>query len=429
MRRDFLKLCGLAGLGFAMPSVFPRHSWAEQTKKSDDGYGGPYYVVFNASGGWDTTYLMDPKGINEINRLFKEGDILTKGNHKFAPTEKHKTGGMSNEAFYAEFGDELLTFNGLDYSVNNHSPGARYMATGKLDSTEFPTFAALVAACQGPTCPISFLTFGNYSATGNLVAMSRISYLPSLKQIANADFVEGNERSPYHDRFALDRIEKALAAENGAMAVEARLPRLERAQSMLYAAQVNSKALQRVTPFIPKTNPKERLAQQAEIALASFKAGVCVSANLSIGQFDSHANNDPDQMKLIPELLEGVAYLVRRAEELKIRDKLVVVLQSEMGRTPTYNKGNGKDHWSIGSVMFFGPGIKGNRVLGATDEKQFHVPVDPKSLACDKQKGIRVRPEHIHGALREYAGIADHEFAKKFPLGVKDDERLQNFWG
>jgi len=55
-----------------------------------------------------------------------------------------------------------------------------------------------------------------------------------------------------------------------------------------------------VTQYIPKTSPKERLSQQAEIALASFKAGVCVSANLDIGQFDSHANNDPDQMKLLP---------------------------------------------------------------------------------------------------------------------------------
>ena len=40
-------------------------------------------------------------------------------------------------------GNELLTLNGLDYSVNNHSPGARYMATGKLDSMAYPTFAAL----------------------------------------------------------------------------------------------------------------------------------------------------------------------------------------------------------------------------------------------------------------------------------------------
>src|SRR5580658_10477646 len=187
---------------------------------------------------------------------------------------------------------------------------------------------------------------------------------------------------------------------------------------MLYAAQVNSKALQRVTQYIPATVPKERLSQQAEIALASFKAGVCVSANLTIGQFDSHANNDVDQMKLIPEFLAGIAYFIRRAEALKIREKLVVVVQSEMGRTPNYNNGNGKDHWSVGSVMFIGPRIKGNRVLGSTNEKQFQVPVNPQTLACDKENGVRVRPEHIHESLRQYAGIADHAFSKKFPLGV-----------
>jgi hypothetical protein len=426
MRRDFLKACGLVGLGLSVPFGLPA---PVRAKSKDEPYAGPFYIVFNASGGWDTTYLMDPKGIDGINRLYEEGDILTRGPHKFAPTAKHIKDGMSNEDFYAEFGDQLLVLNGLDYSVNNHSPGARYMATGKLDSMAYPTFAALVAACQGPACPLSFLTFGNYSATGNVVAMSRVPYLPSLQKLANADSVEGNERSPYHDRFVVDRIEQALRDQNESRAATPQLPRLERAQSMLYAAQSNSKALERVTPHIPASIPKERLSQQAEIALASFKAGVCVSANLSIGQFDSHANNDVDQMKLLPEFLAGIAYTIRRAEELKIRDQLVVIVQSEMGRTPTYNKGNGKDHWSIGSIMFLGRGIKGNRVIGATDEKQFQVPVDPRTLACDKEKGVRVRPEHIHTALREFAGIADHPFSKKFPLGVVEKETLQGLWG
>ena len=426
-RRDFLKLCGLAGLGFVCPSGLA--SLASAAVKEEPPYEGPFYLVFNASGGWDTTYLMDPKGVNDINRLYKEGDILTKGAHKFAPTAKHKTGGMSNEDFYTEFGSELLTFNGLDYSVNNHSPGARYMATGKLDSLAYPTFAALVAACKGPACPISYLTFGNYSATGNLVAMSRVPYLPSLQRIANADAIEGNVRSPYHDDFALARIEKALAEQRQSRTALPLLPRQERAESMLFAAQVNSKAMSRVTPHIPKESPKERLAQQAEIALASFKAGVCVSANLTISQFDSHQKNDEDQMKLLPELLAGIAYTLRRAEALKLRDKLVVVLQSEMGRTPTYNKGNGKDHWSIGSVMFLGPRIKGNRVLGATDDKQFGVNLNPTTLATDKEKGMKIRPEHIHEALREYAGIAAHPHAKKFPLGLTDKEKLQKLWG
>lgn len=426
MRRDFLKLCGLAGLGLAVPFRLPD---ARSAEKKDEPYGGPYYVVFNASGGWDTTYFMDPKGINGINRLYKEGDILTKGSHKYAPIKKHAKGGMCNEDFYEEFGNELLSFNGLDYSVNNHSPGARYMATGKLDSLAYPTFAALVAACRGPDCPLAFLTFGNYSATGNLVAMSRVPYLPSLKRIANADAVEGNERSPYHDKFASDRIEEALREQNKIANAVPRLPRSERGENMLYAAQVSSKALQRVTQYIPATSPKERLSQQAEIALASFKAGVCVSANLTIGQFDSHANNDADQMKLIPEFLAGIAYTIRRAGELKIREQLVVIIQSEMGRTPDYNTGNGKDHWSIGSVMFMGRGIKGNRVIGATDAKQFAVPLDTTTLKLDKEKGVRVRPEHVHESLREYAGIADHPFAKKFPLGVPEKEKLKGFWG
>ena len=437
MRRDFLKLCSLAGLAVAAP--LGRELLASPASKEPDPYEGPFYAVFNASGGWDTTLLMDPKGVNGINRLYQEGDILTHGALRFAPTAKAvadagKQERLSNEDFFRRYGAELMVCNGLDYSVNNHAPCSRYMATGHLDSLAYPTFAALVAACRGATCPLAFLTFGNYSATGNIVPMARVPYLPTLARIANADCVEGNARSPYHEDFALDRIEAALKEHTDSQLAPAAgglLPRVERASSVLYAAQVNSKALQRVTPWIAATQPKERLQQQAEIALASFKAGICVSANLTIGQFDSHANNDRDQINLIPELLAGVDYLLRRAEVMGIRDRLVVIMQSEMGRTPEYNKGNGKDHWSIGSAMFLGAGIRGNRVVGATDDGQFLRPLDPRTLALtdDKAAGIRIRPEHLHTALRELANVAEHPFSRQFPFVVKDAEKLRGFWG
>ena len=112
MRRDFIKLCGLAGLGLACPGGLTTLLAAA----SDDApYDGPFYIVFNAQGGWDTTSLMDPKGIGEINRLYKEGDILTHGAHKFAPTAKHISAGMSNEDFFKEYGGDLIVLNGLDY--------------------------------------------------------------------------------------------------------------------------------------------------------------------------------------------------------------------------------------------------------------------------------------------------------------------------
>ncbi|MEJ7593464.1 MAG: DUF1501 domain-containing protein [Planctomycetaceae bacterium] len=426
-RRTFLRRCSLAGLGFATPIGLQSILGAVEESSDSTGYPGPYYVVFNASGGWDTTYLMDPKGVEGINRLYQEGDILTVGNHRIAPIAKHIDKGMSNEDFFAKYGSELRVLNGLDLSVNNHTPCARYMATGKLDSLAYPTFPALVAACHGAEAPLAFLTFGNYSATGNLVPMSRVPYLQSLKLLARADSVEGSDH-PYQDTFVSDRIERTLEQQFEARVSDARLPRVERSQSMLYAAQANSKALERVVPFIPKEQSKERLAQQNDIALAAFKAGVCISANLSIGQFDSHNNNDIDQMKLIPEFLAGIDDLLRKAENLQIRDKLVVIIQSEMGRTPNYNNGHGKDHWSIGSIMFLGPGISGNRVIGATDEKQQLVRINPGSLAIDNDKGIRIRPEHIHLTLREFAGVQDHAFSMRFPLEVSANEKLQNFW-
>ncbi|SVC63324.1 uncharacterized protein METZ01_LOCUS316178, partial [marine metagenome] len=273
-RRELLKLCGSAGLGFAAPMASPPLCQGAESKRQLPAYDGPYYAIFNASGGWDTTYLMDPKGVDGINRLYKEGDILTHGKHKFAPSAKQVQKGMSNEDFFKKYGSELLVLNGLDYSVNNHAPGSRYMATGKLDSLAYPTFAALVAGCRGPDVPLAFLTFGQYSATGNLVPMARVPYLNSMNLLANADGVQGNSRSPYHDDFVTDRIERALREQAKARAANVRLPRVERSQSMLYAAQLNSKALERVTPYIPKTPPKGRLSLQADIALASFKAGV-----------------------------------------------------------------------------------------------------------------------------------------------------------
>ena len=52
MRRDFLKACAATGLGLAVPVLRPAAAHAAET--TDGFYGGPYYVVFNASGGWDT---------------------------------------------------------------------------------------------------------------------------------------------------------------------------------------------------------------------------------------------------------------------------------------------------------------------------------------------------------------------------------------
>ena len=46
-------------------------------------------------------------------------------------------------------------------------------------------------------------------------------------------------------------------------------------------------------------------------------------------------------------------------------DETVVVVMSEMGRTPKYNATGGRDHWPYTSAMIIGNGIKGGRAIGS----------------------------------------------------------------
>jgi uncharacterized protein (DUF1501 family) len=114
-------------------------------------------------------------------------------------------------------------------------------------------------------------------------------------------------------------------------------------------------------------------------------------------------------------LLQDIDFMLDAAEAAGIRDRLAVVIGSDFGRTPVYNGADGKDHWSIGSAMILGPGIRGNRIIGGTDEGLMPKNIDPSTLQVS-DSGIRLRPEHLHHALRDHAGVADSPAAAKYPL-------------
>ncbi len=308
MRRDFLKLCGLAGLGLAVPLSVPEPIRAEDAK--NEPYEGPYYVVFNASGGWDTTYLMDPKGINGINRLYKEGDILTRGTAQVRPDrEAHAKGGMSNEDFYAEFGDELLVLQRPrllgqqslarrplhgDRQARQHGLPDVRRARRRVPGAGLPARVPHLRQLLGDRQP------RGHVARSRTCRRCRRSPTPTRSR-ATRQLAVPRQVRPRPDRGGAPRREPRPTPRSRAC----------RGRSMRRTCSTRPRPTRRRWSASPRTSrrtiPKERLSQQAEIALASFKAGVCVSANLTIGQFDSHANNDTDQMKLIPEFLAGIA--------------------------------------------------------------------------------------------------------------------------
>ena len=68
-RRNFLKLASIAGFGVAAPAIAiggdPKIYGGDPQTPLD--YDGPFFVNYNAAGGWDPTLLCDPKGASVID--------------------------------------------------------------------------------------------------------------------------------------------------------------------------------------------------------------------------------------------------------------------------------------------------------------------------------------------------------------------------
>lgn len=403
-RRDFLRLSALSGLGVVtMPGA----------ARADAPYPGPFFVSVHASGGWDPTSLCDPKGrANEeeespVNHYFTD-DIGTAGPIRYAPVE-----GVG--AFFDKHHARLLVINGLDTSTNGHDSGTRNVWSGNLTEGH-PSFTALVAAAAAPERPMSFVSNGGYDHTAGLVARTRVGNTDAIGKLAFPDRIEPDDpEATFHAASTHERLAALRKARMDRRVARRDLPKVARAVSLLFAARQGSNELRRLSDHLPAELADDSMQRQAQLAVAAFKSGLAVSANLVRGGFDTHGNHDQNHYPRLRELLEGVDFLLDEAERQGIADQLVVCVGSDFGRTPWYNDGNGKDHWSISSMLLMGPGIRGGRVVGATDERHRPLTVNPTSLAIDPA-GVRITPSHVHQALRGLAGVEAHHLARQFPL-------------
>ncbi len=256
--------------------------------------------------------------------------------------------------------------------------------------------------------------------TGGLVALSRIQSHSQLLDVLDPNAIEADSTRRYSDAFVQDHVRAALRARQARHEPLETLPRRQDARAALYTAQLNAESLRRMRGYLPSEMPAEidvrGMRASATLAVAAMRAGLCVSANFSLPVFDTHGDNDASQDRGLGVLLQDIDFAIEAAEVAGLRDRLTVVIGSDFGRTPRYNAADGKDHWSIGSAMVLGPGIRGDRVIGATDGEMNPFDLDPATLAPTREGGVRLRPEHLHHALREHAGVADTAGALRYPL-------------
>ena len=85
-------------------------------------------------------------------------------------------------------------------------------------------------------------------------------------------------------------------------------------------------------------------------------------------------------------------------------DDTVVLVVSEMGRTPKLNATGGKDHWPVTSAMLIGGGLPGGRVLGGTDDALYGRRVSLQTGALD-DGGVQIQYGNFAAGLLEAVGV------------------------
>ena len=416
-RRDFFRASAAVGLTVSTPIMTGNIARAESPFGI---YDGPLWVYVNATGGWDPTMIVDPKGKEtQINNYFSQADKQpVEGN----PVEVAPGNGVPE--FFNRYGHKTSVINGIDCQTFNHHPGERFAASGILGAGN-PSFAALYAAATAPEAPMAYISDGlGYDFTGGLVTASRTDEDAAnyLNELANPNLDIKNNQD-YFSPDVLEIIQAARAERLQALNSIQKLPRVQQSMGELYTARIGKGQLKELEAYIGalgnETNPA---IAAGKLGLAAYQAGLTRSISLSIKGFDTHADHDNLQGQRIQMLLNTVDAILSNAEEQGLADQVVVVVNSEFGRTPGYNGAMGKDHHTFSSMFIIGDGIPA-QVLGATTDQQAILKVKPGTFEVvgdNDAGGVRINQGHVNAGMRKLAKIDGHEYAQAFNLGVSD---------
>ena len=411
-RRDLLKrtmLLGAAGLSLPVPRLYAAPF---------EGYTGKLLVTVQCDGGWDVSSFCDPKtnqpGEKEITSWSNSNDVQTAGNINYAPF-------ANNQSFFEKHFQDMLVINGVDMQTNSHSTGVLHSWSGR-NAQGYPTITAMFAAKNAPKQPLSYLNFGGFSATANLIRFSRFKSVSKLKKLLEPESLglDDNSGGP---NFLKRPSEMTVIREFRRRKTERHLesPFLvnrQRITLQAYNEALTSKNnLKEFRHFLPDENQMEGpvaisemtssdIRDQARLVTAAFESGLTSAADLFIGGYDTHTTHDSLHEPLLAHTTDAIELFWQQAEERGVADRVTMVIGSDFSRTPHYNSTNGKDHWPIGSFIVMEKNASWtNRAVGLTDEGQNAFKISPNTLERDDNGGTIIYPKHVHKALRRHLGI------------------------
>lgn len=400
-RRTFLQTAGAATAAAALPSV----------GHSATGSAPCRLILVNVGGGWDISYALDPKpGVATVDS--PEGEIR---DFSGLPIFTHESR-PNVTAFFEEWAPRTSLIHGLGMRSISHITCAQKLFTGKSSSAS-PDAGAIVAHEMAGELPLPYLVLGSVAfaghlgvSTGRVGTINQISALlppgevfPDIAQFRHERFEPNAEDEAPIRKFIDGRTERE-AATRGARGYNKK--RIDDFRASL----LKSDAIRSRAGGFGDLSFAFSLSEQADFAVQALSEDLCWTVGLdTLEDWDTHGNNE-EQNDLHEGLFEGLAHLAQKLESTAgsggntLLDETLVVVMSEMSRTPLLNAGGGKDHWPTTSLMMFGGPVAGGQVFGATNDLVEPELIDIGSGALDGN-GTMLEPGHVIAGIIEQAGV------------------------
>ncbi len=372
-------------------------------------------LVFN-SGGWDCSYALDPKpGVGGVDG--PAGKLETIGGLDLLTDPSRPAIGE----FFKMSAGTCSIVRGLQVSSVAHQDASHRILTG-VASDSAPDLAAIASAVHGADLAAPYLILGRTAYSGPYGSLgARTGSVNQIVTLLNPNValppiggpllphVPTDTEEMLIREHVLARAERELTASGGNKRVDDFIASLTRGD------------LLRDIGVVGKLELARSFSAQIDLAVEALARGVCHSAQLETGDWDTHADNDA-QGPLHDAFFSGLSKLVTAlatrpgsTQGSKLLDETAIVVVSELGRTPRKNSDGGKDHWPVTSALLVGSGVAGGRVVGATTDALAGADID---LATGKpaQDGQPLLYSNFAAGVLELAGVDASEYIDAEPL-------------
>jgi hypothetical protein len=190
-------------------------------------------------------------------------------------------------------------------------------------------------------------------------------------------------------------LERPLSRTGAAPLVHDHQALYDQTARMVLSPRTGAFRLDREPDKVRDLYGRSAFGQGCLMARRLVEAGVTFVEVQSNG-WDTHEKELPALKKLIPPVDQGTAALLTDLKARGLLDRTLVIWMGEFGRMPRINVTAGRDHYPQAfNVALAGAGVRGGRVVGATDKEGVEVverPVSVQDLFCTFCKALGIDP-------------------------------------